>query len=276
MDHRLRLHTVFALIIFLSFTSSLFAGFSVYPRYIVLDASQRMVPLRVNNTGSQDLEVSVEVKYGYVISDDSGKPAIVMDTLSGEPTSAAEWIKPYPERFILPFGEIQTVRLVAYPPPGLPDGEYWARIIVTGVPRKPPPTAAAGQGKGKSGLVMTQAIGLPVHYRKGNVSTGVEVTDFRVTPSHADIVCSMNLTRTGNASFAGRWKIRFENEEGKVVSTSTFPLVVFKSFFLEKKFSRDAIPTGRYTVQVEIVSDGKNKKQIPTAPVRLSMNIEIP
>src|SRR5204862_7437145 len=45
--------------------------------------------------------------------------------------SAAAWVQAFPRRLTIAPLERQTVRLLVTPPAGLPDGEYWARLIIS-------------------------------------------------------------------------------------------------------------------------------------------------
>jgi|ERR1041385_3002819 P pilus assembly chaperone PapD len=256
-----------------------FGGISVTPKKLFLDPSKKAVPVFVTNPGQDESEVWIDVKYGYVESDESGKGVVVMDSSSGNESSSALWVKPYPQRFILPPGESQTVRFVAFPPPGLQDGEYWARIIITGKPRKAPASNSNIAVKGKAGISFSSAVGIPLYYRKGKVSTALSASDVGVTLSDSAIHVAINLTRLGNAAFIGTQTIRVVTSGGKVVQSQASNIVVFKTFAVREIIGRRKFPPGKYTLEVDITgrkSEANEKSQIEVTPLRTSTSFDIP
>ena len=250
------------------------AGLNVTPKFVFLDGSRRSVPVHVSNSGDQELEAWIEVRFGYVSSDDTGKITIVADSASmADEPSAAGWIKAFPERFILGVGETQTVRFAAYPPAGLAAGEYWARVYITGKPRKPPAVKNAG-------VVILPQVGVPFHYRNGSMTTGLDVIDANSAVSDKALNVTMKLAKKGNASYWGLRVMRLINESGNVVRTLTRNVVVYKTLTMRDKIDRADIPSGMYSLEYEFVTgkrmDLANSDLVQSPPVRSSLSVIIP
>jgi len=266
---------ILTLIILFS-TISIGGGVTILPKQIFFDETQKMVPLTVRNENDIEVEISVRLVYSYITTNDTGKIDIIVDSSSTEITSAASWIRPYPLRFILGGLESQTVRLVASPPPDIPNGEYWARIMVRVIPRRIITDTSLSKIRG--GLVMAQEVGVPIYYRKGKVSTGLETSNFVVQKINNEIVFSINLTRVGNAAFNGTRILRLRDQEGKIIASSSTSLVVFNNYVLKDRLKIKDVPPGKYTAELEINSKRKDtlsKFLIPAAPLQFSTNIEI-
>ncbi len=276
---KLKIRYKWLLLLGLSFQLLAFGGVTVNPKHLVFDSSRKTVALTVRNTASGDYEAWVEVKFGYSVSDDSGKAGIVYDSLAVGEYSAAEWIKPYPQRFLLPPGESQTIRLVAYPPLELKEGEYWARVNLTFKPRKAtinPKSTVNVSG----GITFIQSIGIPAYFRQGKVTTGVQLTNLEATASKKEVVCTMNLERLGTGAYLGVRTFRLMNNKGEQVANSISNVSIFKKNLVRYVFDRAAIPAGQYTLEVEVVSGKRtdiDRKLALSAPaVRSSVSVVLP
>jgi P pilus assembly chaperone PapD len=255
------------------------AGLSVYPRAVFLSNSQRSVGLRLTNDGSDEREVWVESKYGYLTSDEKGDPFVVIDSIALDERSAAQWIRVFPQRFILGPDSTQTVKVFASPQAGAVDGEYWARIVISSK-RTNPPVPAKARGQGGVGIVMISQISLPFHYRVGTTSTGLEVSQLRVFPSRDTLTVGMFLKRTGNASFWGTASLRLIDRLGKVVRSAQYKSVVYRAFSPRYKIDRRGIPSGEYRLEVELYAgrrvDVPREFEFEMAPVVASIQITLP
>jgi P pilus assembly chaperone PapD len=268
-----------AILFWTSVTSSFtFAAISATPKFVFLDNTRKSTPIQISNLESEEREVSIDVKFGYITSDDSGKPTLFTDSLSTDAYSAASWIQVFPKRFTFGPGETQTVRLTTTPPPGLKDGEYWARIFITAKPRKPTTTAKTQQ-KTSGGFILATQIGLPFHYRHGKVTTGLEINNLAATTTGGDLNVSFNLKRTGNASFWGSRTIRIIDPSGKQLYTSTKNAVVYNSFTVMEHFAVQNLSRGTYKIEVETLTgkrtDIKKDDLLPSPPVRSAISVVV-
>jgi len=245
---------------------------------VFLDNTRKSTPIQISNLESEEREVFIEVKFGYITSDDSGKPTLFTDSVSNDPSSAAAWIQVFPKRFTFGPGETQTVRLTTTPPPGLKDGEYWARVFITAKARKPTTTAKTQQ-KTSGGFILQTQIGLPFHYRHGKVATGLEINNLAATTTGGDLNVSFNLKRTGNASFWGSRTIRIIGPSGKQLFTSTKNAVVYNSFTVMEHFAVQNLSSGTYKIEVEALTgkrtDIRKDDLLPSPPVRSAISVVV-
>jgi len=259
-------------------TSVFFAAVSVTPKLLFLDNTRRSTPLQIMNPESEEQEVFLEVKFGYITSDDTGRTIVVMDSVTTDPYSAASWIQIYPKRFVFGPGETQTVRLTTTPPPGIKDGEYWARILISSKPRKPTITTKTQQAS-NSGLIIISQIGLPFHFRNGNLATGVEINNLSAVSAGGDLNVSFTLKRTGNASYWGSRTIRIYDHSGKQLFTSLKNAVVYNSFTVLEHFSLQNLAPGTYRVEVETETGKRNdlskKDLLQSPPARSAVSLII-
>src|SRR2546426_394482 len=111
-------------------TASLAAqGVMVAPHAVFIDHRLRSGSVLLYNPGTEAVEVMISTIFGYPTTDSTGR--IKLDTLIADSTvSALGWIQAFPRRLTVGPRERQTVRLLARPPAGLPDGEYWLRLVI--------------------------------------------------------------------------------------------------------------------------------------------------
>jgi len=179
-----RAHSIVYLLLIITFlltwAGAARCGVNVGNKYLFLTKSMRSTPLTISNPANETVEVWLTAKFGYLVSSDSGQPLIFYDSSGTQPQSAAEWIEMFPKRFKLGPMESQVVRITATPPPGLADGEYWARIIIASQPTKPSPILM-DKTKRKGGIQLIEQIGVPFNYRQGNVATGLNVQNLNAS-----------------------------------------------------------------------------------------------
>ena len=111
------------------------------------------------------------------------------DPPAGEP-SCADWVRALPRRVILQPGQRQTVRLLAQPPAGLPDGEYWSRVVISSksLPRDGDTVEVEGHEGVRVGLTLSTRTIISLNYRKGPVSTGLDVESLSAS---LDMTCEL-------------------------------------------------------------------------------------
>lgn len=251
-------------------SGSLLASITATPKFLFLDGTRKSTPVQIANVGDDEREVWIEARFGYVVSDDSGKISLLMDSLDTEGLSAAQWIQVFPRRFVLAGGENQTIRITAAIPASVKEGEYWARIMITSKPRKPPRSATPGQTQPNSGLVLQTQLGLPFHYRAGRVLTGVQISDLSSSVQGSDLNVTFRLTRTGNASYWGTRTLRIVDQLGKILYTASKNAVVYKSLNVIERLTQRGLPPGSYKIELELATGKRTdirKEDLLTSPV---------
>ncbi len=233
----------------LTSVSAALAGLVLRPVYVFLNAPTKSIVVTVRNDGDAPVEVAVAVRYGYPTSSDSGKLELAYpDSLSPDDRSMATWIRAYPPRFVIGSMESQGVRIFVSTPPGTPPGEYWARMLFT-----PHPTKSVVQAKTKGGpaLQIITQLEIPLHYRVGTVSTGIDLVNPPQAILDRDSVDALvHFRRLGNAAFWGELHCRLLDQGGKAVSTLDRHLVVYKDSIIKLGLPIAAGSTGPYTLEV--------------------------
>jgi hypothetical protein len=248
----------------------------VAPHAVFMDHRSRTGQVFLVNTGDTPEEVSIDLKYGYPATDSTGTVFIkLIDQPDSTEPSAAAWIKAYPRRAVLAPGQRQVVRLLATPPAGLPDGEYWSRIIATS--RGSKVAVVGGDSTVSAGLTLELRTIISLSYRKGAVHTGVSVTDLRAN-RHADsLEIWFGAERQGNAAFLGTLVYELVGEDGKPRDQWETPVAVYHPLSRRYVFPLDSVPDGRYTLRMRLTTarnDLDQRNILPAEPVTRSVDVE--
>jgi hypothetical protein len=203
-------------------------GVTVSPTGLYIDHRTRTATLTLFNPGDLPAEIGVEFAFGYPRSDADGtiSVALTREPEAGEP-SAAGWLRAFPSRLVLQPGQRQVVRVLVDPPAGLPDGEYWARVIVSS--RGSEPAITAEQDAVRFQLNVRSNLVLAVNYRNGAVTTGVELASAVATRTCDGVRLELDLRRTGNAAFLGGLRAELVDARGQVLSSTYDDLAVYQT-----------------------------------------------
>ena len=239
--------------------ADLSAGVLVAPTVVYMSDRERTGRITVQNPSDEPKEVSVYVSFGIPESDSLGGVRITLaDSAITDPRSAADWIKVFPRRLILGPGETQVVRFVARPPKDIPDGEYWARIVIraehgqTTIP-------SANQVDGivtTLNMVMQTAIALK--FRTGNLVSKLEVYDTKIKPSDSLVQVLVSMENLGNVSYVGLLTSILYDANDRQICQDNIDLAVYR------KLTRNLnlpIPEGDfqkpYRVEIAIGNEGR-------------------
>lgn len=224
-------------------------GIAVDPHVVVLTERHPTGKVIVFNPKATAAEYSIRLRYGWILTDSAGIPHVHVEdvpldttriaqndtsadgssntpanmaptnTVSPHRVSAASWITPYPRTFILNPGASQTVRLLATPPRKLPDGEYWARLIIQSRELVAPLARHASQDSSVHvGLSIETSTLLPIFYRTGTITTGIAIDTLSAHRIGDSLVISASLRRLGNAAYVGAAQLSLTSD------TSTLPI----------------------------------------------------
>jgi hypothetical protein len=248
----------------------------VAPHAVFMDHRSRTGQVFLVNTGDTPEEVAIDLKYGYPATDSTGTIFIrLIDQPDSSEPSAAAWIKAYPRRAVLAPGQRQVVRLLATPPEGLPDGEYWSRIIATS--RGSKVAVVGGDSTISAGLSLELRTIISLSYRKGAVHTGVSVTDLRAIRQGDSLVVWFGAERQGNAAFLGTLTYQLVDAAGKVHGEWEAPVAVYHPLSRRYGFALDSVPAGRYTLRMNLTTarnDLDQRNILPAQPVTRSVDVE--
>ncbi|MEJ2239743.1 MAG: hypothetical protein P8X82_15725 [Gemmatimonadales bacterium] len=248
----------------------------VAPHAVFIDHRTRTGQITLANSGTEAEEVQVELKFGYPATDSLGNPYVeLIDEPGPDDRSAAEWIRAYPTRVRLEPGQRQVVRLLARPPAELADGEYWSRIIVTAQRVREAIVADTGL---RAGITFRQRTIISATYRKGEVQTGVELTDLRGAVEGDSLVAWIGLDRGGNAAYLGSVHFEIVNENDDVAREWRTPMAVYHSINRRMAFPLTGLVPGTYRVRFELSTMREDIPQVnvlPAPPIVRSFAIQI-
>jgi len=225
---------------------------SVSPMAVYMSDRERTGTMTLYNPGSRPEEIEIEFAFGYPQTDADGNIQVPLspEAPAGEP-SAVPWLSAFPRRLVLEPGQRQVVRVLARPPAGLANGEYWARALVRSRGGQEP--IEARQGDVGIQIDVETLIVVAVNYRNGEMTTGLAVRSAEATSAGDSTIARITLERTGNAAFLGRLLVEALDERGDVVGSSEQVVAVYRTLS-----PRVALPTsgeGRRPVTVRYTLD---------------------
>lgn len=228
----------------------------VAPTTIFIDERTRSAQVTVGNSGDRAEEASVELKFGFPDADSAGTPFVrLVDDPGPEFPSAADWIRPFPQRIRLEPGTEQTVRLLARPPDSLPDGEYWSRMIVSG--RGAAVDVTANTGPVRAGVSLEIKLVTTVIFRKGRVTTGLDIRSLTAEAEGDSLALWAGLARRGNAMWQGTADVELVRAR-RVVKHWSVPLAVAYPLTRRLAFPLDSVATGDYLVRLRMRTERRD------------------
>lgn len=269
------------LLLALGFTAETAAaqGVLVAPHAVFIDHRTRSGWIQLHNTGTEATEVSVEMLFGYPVTDSTGQLEMrYVERPDSTMPSALGWVQAFPRRVTIPAQARQTIRLLATPPAALGDGEYWARIAITAKAGALPVTGADSAAGITVGLNLEVRTIIPLLYRKGAVGTGIQVSDLRTAEEGDSLVVRARLERTGSAAFIGTVRGTLLRPGGGVAASFETPMSIY--FNVDPRFTlpRRGLPAGPYRLRLELVSqrdDIAPEYLVQAATVRDSVTVRI-
>jgi hypothetical protein len=255
-------------------------GVLVAPHAVYIDHARRNGTVTLYNPNPEPAEITISTAFGYPVSDSLGHFALrTVEHPDSTLPSAAEWVQAFPRRLTIAPLERQTVRLLATPPAGLPDGEYWARLIISTRGGRLP---VAGIGdtaavRVQLNLVVNTNIGLA--YRKGTLATGVALSKLRVRVRRDSVEVWSRLERRLTAAYVGTVRAALVDSAGKVRSTLSAPIAVY--FVMEPRYALavGGLAPGLYWLRYEVVTDREDLDPavvLQAAAVRDSVELRLP
>ena len=277
----MRLLLTAALVATIPMRQSAAQALMIAPNAIVIDARTNTGAVTLINTGDRAAEVSLSTLYGIPVSDSSGSMRLhTVDVIDDTIPSAAAWLRAFPERLVIAPGARRTVRLLASPPAGLPDREYWARLVVSS--RAAWQTDSVTHDDASAvhvGLDLEVRSILGVFYRNGKVTTGVELSAARTVVDGDSLVTRVRMQRRGNAAFVGSLRAVLRDSDGVTRATALLPLGVYYTLEPRITIPRAGVPAGRYSIELEAVSSRPDVAPgllLPATSPRLTSDVVLP
>lgn len=226
----------------------------IAPHALFVDHRVRSAAIYLHNPDDKPVEVSIELIYGYPRGDGEGGVKVFLDPDPAETEpSCASWIRALPRRVTLEPGQRQTIRLLAQPPVGLPDGEYWSRVAITSVAleREGESQPVEGADGVRVGLDLQTRTIISLNYRKGPVRTGIEVGDLGARIDGDALTVDMDLRRQGDAAWLGRVDATLLDTQGKELKHWDRAVAVYDDHHRSLSFDLDRnYPAGSYTLSL--------------------------
>jgi hypothetical protein len=262
-------------------TSLAAQGVMVAPHAVYINHRARSGSVLLYNPGTEPVEVTVSTFFGYPITDSAGAIALrTVEMPDSTLPSAVGWMQAFPRRLTVAPLERQTVRLLARPPAGLPDGEYWLRLMIAAKAGQVPITGLVDTTGIQVGLTLQVRTVIGVAYRKGAVSTGVALSNVRAQLVGDTLVTWSRLARRGNAAYVGTVRGTLVDSAGARRATFASPLSVY--FTMEPRTATvvGKLPRGRYWLRYEVVAERADfddpKLILPAPTVRDSVQLVVP
>lgn len=253
-------------------------GVVVAPHAIYLDHRTRSASITLYNPGADAAEVEIASLYAYPVTDSLGHFMLhIPDSVDATMPAANGWIEAFPRRMTIPPLSRQTVRLLARPPQGLADGEYWSRVMITA--RGAVPIASADTASISIGLALEVRTIIPLTYRKGALSSGVAITSLAAAPAGDSLDVRARLERQGTAAYIGTARGVLINAAGKTVARFGEPVAVYYDATPSFMLPVAGLPAGSYRLRLELVSERPDisPELLLRAPAaRDSLEIQLP
>lgn len=255
-------------------------GVLIAPTAVFIDARSRTASLMIVNPNEQTVEVEIGTLFGYPVTDSAGQLTLrTVEEPDSTLPSAAAWVRPFPRRMTLAPHVQQTVRLLVSPPAGLPNGEYWARLVVTARGGQLPITQNTDTGAVRVGLSVEVRTILPILYRKGPQQSGVVLSNLSTERRGDSLLVRTHLERTGTAVVLGTMRGELVDSTGVVRATMSSPVSAY--FAIDPRFALplDGVAPGRYRLRLEIApgrADLAPDVIVPFQAVRDSVTVQLP
>jgi len=255
-------------------------GVMIAPTAIFMDHGTRSGSVLLYNPNTEPVEVTISVIFGYPTTDSTGGLYLrTVDEPDSTLPSAAGWLQAFPRRLTVMPLERQTVRLLARPPQGLPDGEYWARLVIAAKGGQLPVTGVPDSADIQVGLTLEVRSILGVYYRKGAPTTGVGLSDLSAELAGDTLAVRVQLTRTGTAAFIGTVRGELVDTAGAVRAAFDAPVVVHYAMAPRYRTFAGILPPGRYRLRLTVApgrEDIDSRLSLPALTVRDSVEVRVP
>lgn len=255
-------------------------GVMIAPTAIFIDHSTRSGSVLLYNPGTDPVEVTVSVIFGYPTTDSTGALYLrTFETPDSTLPSAAAWLQAFPRRLTVMPLERQTIRLLARPPVGLPDGEYWARLVIAAKGGQVPVRGVPDTADIQVGLTLEVRSILGVYYRKGTPTTGVRLADLTAELTGDTLEVRGALARTGTAAYIGTVRGELVDTAGTVRADFRAPIVVHYTIMPRYRAFAGILPPGRYWLRVTVEperDDIDSRLTLPARTVIDSVEVRVP
>ncbi len=252
-------------------TAHLAAGVLVAPTVVIMSDQNRTGRLTLENPGNTPKEIEVSFGFGLPWSDSLGNVSIsIFDDDGDDPRSALGWVRAFPRRVVLPPNGSQVVRLVAQPPEDLPDGEYWAHVIIKSQEGQTSLPVESEDITTRLNMIMRTVIALK--YRTGDLSSAVALNGVDTAQNDDNVHFILDLENKGNVSYLGVLNARLLDADNREIVAHKSNLAVYRDLTRGVTMPITADDFKRpFVLDISISSEGRT--DIPRSDMILGNNI---
>jgi len=178
----------------------------VAPTRIVLDG-RKGAEVILNNIGDEPATYRVSVVFRRM-TEDGGLADV--EAPDANDKAAEDMIVYQPRKVVLPPRQPQSIRIVARPPQGLPDGEYRVHMLFRAIPPAIPVAAAAANDQVKGihfQLTPVYGVTIPVIVRLGNLQATAGIANVHLEKKDGKQAVALDLSRSGARSTYGEVRV---------------------------------------------------------------------
>ena len=234
-----------------AFVSPAVAQVAIAPSTVYIHDQTNIGTLYVSNRSDEPQEVSIEFAFGYPDSDAEGN--LVMnyeDSVAFKRYALNDWIRAFPRSFVLGPHQQQTVRFQVRPIRDVDDGVYWTRVKVLATPQTPEIDETTTEEGITTRITFRFEQVIAAFYRKGRVTTGVDLTEMEVRHTSDQLIILPHLQRTGNAPFIGSMSARLIDSSGRVLAERETTTTAYFDEIRRIELSTSDVPAGTYRLEL--------------------------
>lgn len=250
------LRTLVALLIFAAPFCVDAQAILVAPQGVVLNNRERTGSIELYNPSARPSEITIRAVYGHPTTTPDGDLTLaIIEQPDSTLPSAAGFVDAFPRRLVLQPNQRQTIRLLARPPAGLPDGEYWARLIISAKDAETSAVTTQDTAGVSVGLTLEVRTIIAVNYRNGAQRTGVQLGELAARTEGDSVVLRAPMQRTGTAAWIGLTTVKLLDPSGRTVASQTMQTAIYQSISPRFTFDRRALVPGQYRISVDLTTD---------------------
>ncbi len=243
--------TIFLLTILLHISlGTIKAQVAIAPSTLFINDQTNIGTLYVSNRTDEPQEVSIDFAFGYPTSDQDGN--IIMnyeDSVAFQKYAINDWVRAFPRSFVLGPRQQQTVRFQVRPQPQAEDGVYWTRVKLIANPQTPDIDVPAEEGVATRITFRFEQI-IAAFYRKGEVTTGLDIKDVEVRHDDNRMILLPHLQRTGNSPFIGSMFAKMYDSGGNLVKERQTTTTAYFEEIRRVEIDTEGLEPGNYRVEL--------------------------
>jgi P pilus assembly chaperone PapD len=255
------------------------AQITIAPTNMFIEGNNRFGTYMVINNSNEPQEVGIDFTFSYAQTNtDGNRKTVTEDSVVSAQYSLSQYVRAFPKNFILQPNQRQVVRIRLNLPSDLPDGTYWSRIVTSATPQSPPVEIGSSDAvTAQVGITIRQITGL--FYKKGSVSTGIEVERIRTQSNDGILTVLTDFQRTGNSPFLGSIFVSIFDQAGSLIKEDFVSTSLYFDGTHRQRLDVSDLPTGEYNIQVKFESrrtDIPRSDLIQIQPEIFSTTVNLP